>query len=152
MKRIITIAAAIFAAIGAMAQEKGFKEIDFNYKRFFDIDFLMYDADQDGQADDNEIFAVPEGGKITAYIIHNYYGEAGNTTTLEATVKSPKGDMVFKGTIDGSHLVTYDKDTGTYFHCIDGMDDIAFVVVKGDVVDQPNLLMIFNIGAFLPVK
>lgn len=91
MKRIIIIAALfIAAATGARAQEKdNLKIIDFDYRRMFDIDAFWYDADQDGQTDDGEIF-VPGEGKITAYIDHSYYGNAGNITTLEVVEQNFK--------------------------------------------------------------
>lgn len=81
MKRIIFIAALfIVAATGARAQENdNLKIIDFDYRRMFDIDAFWYDVDQDGKADDGEIF-VPGEGKITAYIDHKYFGKAGNDT------------------------------------------------------------------------
>lgn len=81
MKRIIFIAALLIAAAtGARAQEKdNLKIIDFDYRRYFDIDYFLYDINQDGIADDNEIFMAGDGA-ITAYIDHKYFGKAGNDT------------------------------------------------------------------------
>lgn len=153
MKRIIIIAALLIAAAtGARAQEKdNLKIIDFDYKRYFDIDAFWYDADQDGKTDDGEIF-VPGEGKITAYIDHSYYGDAGNITTLEVVVKKGTAGMVLRGSIDHGRLVTYDKDNGTYYQCVDSLNETAFVIVRGDKVGQKNILTIFNIGAFPPAK
>lgn len=153
MKRIIFIAALfIVAATGARAQENdNLKIIDFDYKRYFDIDYFLYDINQDGIADDNEIFMAGDGA-ITAYIDHSYYGDAGNITTLEVVVKKGDAGMVLRGSIDHSCLSTYDKSIGTYYQCGDELEDVAFIVVKGDSIGKENLLMIFNIGAFPPVS
>lgn len=153
MKRIIFIAALLIAAAtGARAQEKdNLKIIDFDYRRYFDIDYFLYDINQDGIADDNEIFMAGDGA-ITAYIDHSYYGDAGNITTLEVVVKKGDAGMVLRGSIDHSRLSTYDKDNGTYYQCGDSLNETAFVIVRGDKVGQKNILMIFNIGAFPPVS
>lgn len=153
MKRIIIIAALLIAAAtGARAQENdNLKIIDFDYRRMFDIDAFWYDADQDGQTDDGEIF-VPGEGKITAYIDHKYFGNAGNITSLEVVVKKGDAGMMLRGSIDHSRLSTYDKSSGTYYQCGDELEDVAFIVVKGDSIGKENLLMIFNIGAFPPAR
>ena len=153
MKRIIIIAALfIAAATGARAQENdNLKVIDFDYRRYFDIDYFLYDINQDGIADDNEIFMAGDGA-ITAYIDHKYFGNAGNITTLEVVVKKGNTGMVLRGSIDHSRLSTYDKDAGTYYQCGDSLNETAFVIVRGDKVGQKNILMIFNIGAFPPVS
>lgn len=149
MKRIIIIVALLIAAAtGARAQEKdNLKIIDFDYRRYFDIDYFLYDINQDGIADDNEIFMAGDGA-ISAYIDHSYYGDAGNITTLEVVVKKGNTGMVLRGSIDHSRLSTYDKDAGTYYQCGDSLNETAFVIVRGDKVGQKNILMIFNIGAF----
>ena len=153
MKRIIIIVALLIAAAtGARAQEKdNLKIIDFDYRRYFDIDYFLYDINQDGIADDNEIFMAGDGA-ISAYIDHSYYGDAGNITTLEVVVKKGNTGMVLRGSIDHSRLSTYDKDAGTYYQCGDSLNETAFVIVRGDKVGQKNILMIFNIGAFPPAK
>lgn len=153
MKRIIIIAALfIAAATGARAQEDdNFRVIDFDYKRMFNIDVYWYDADQDGKDDDNEIF-VPGDGTITAYIDHRYYGEAGNVTRLEVVTKNGNDGIVLRGSIDHSHLVTYDESSGTYYQCADNLKETAFVIIRGDKIGKRNILMIFNIGAFPPAK
>lgn len=154
MKRIIFIAAFLIAAFtGASAQENdNLTVIDFDYKRYFNLDFFLYDLNQNGKADDNEMFMAGDGVTLTAYIDHRYYGEAGNVTRLEVVIKNGDNGMMLRGSIDHSRLVTYDKDNGTYYQCGDKLKETAFAIVRGDKVGQKNILMIFNIGAFPPVK
>lgn len=154
MKRIIIIAALLIAAATvAMAQNSSVPEsMKFNYKRYFDLNYVLYDINQNGQADKDEIFEAPAMGKATAQLYHRYYGESYNKTRLDVSLESSEGDMNFSGIIDGGQLLTYDTDAGTYYHCVDGLGDVAFVIVKGDAIGKENMLIIFNIGAFSLVK
>lgn len=156
MKRIIFIAALLIAAAtGARAQEDdNLRVVDFDYRKYFDIDLFWYDADQDGTVDRGETCEAGDGSTMSAYLDHRYFGKAGNITFLEIVMKNTETgeSMVLRGSIDCSRLVTYDKPVGRYYQCGDAMKETAFVIIRGRESSGKNALMLFNIGAFPPAK
>lgn len=126
MKRtILTIIIAATAALGAMAQT----EIDFDYKKQFEVSQLWFDYNGNEEIDDDETYDMH--GDCTAIVDFRDFGSAGNHFNIYLYVGQPGSDkMKFKCMIEDVLFIAGSKDGKMNYVVINKLKELQIVLMQ----------------------
>lgn len=126
MKRtLLTLIIAATAALGAMAQT----EIDFDYKKQFEISRVWFDYNGNEEIDDDETYDME--GDCTAIVDFRDFGSAGNHFNIYLYVGKPGSDkMKFKGMMEDVLFIAGSKDGKMNYMVVNKLKELQIVLMQ----------------------